>query len=247
VDINKLAQINLEALKNNHYPGRIIILGMDESKTNLIQVYAIMGRGTDSRNRILVCDDDGRLETKAADPAKMKDPRLIIYKAMDSIGDAFVVSNGHQTTPALIHRRDAGNSSLTGLMGLDEWQYEPDKPNYTPRITGLILNGPAPCAEILILKKSPFGLDCQKQLYHYQTFQPGYGYCVSTYEGDGDPLPSFEGEPYLLPLSGTPNEIATEIWGALNKDNRVSLAVKAIDIETGKSTVIIANKYHAVD
>jgi len=245
MDINKLAQINLEALKNNPYPGRIIILGMDESKKNLIQIYAIMGRSENSRNRVFVCADGNRLETKAADPAKVTDPNLIIYEAMNSIGNIYVVSNGHQTTPALLHRSE--NASLKGLMNLDDWKYEPDEPNYTPRITGMIVNSLFPHAEILILKKSPFGTDCQKQLYHYTTFQPGYGYCVSTYEGDGNPLPPFEGEPYLLPLSGGHHEIAGKLWKALNPDNRVSLAVKAIDIQTGKITMEIINKYHAVD
>ena len=245
MDIKALAQKNFVAFKNNPYPGRIIILGMDEPGKRWIQIYCIMGRKENSRNRIFVCEDNIRLRTKAADPTKVTDPSLIIYKAMDSVDNTFVVSNGHQTDPALIHR--SKNPSLSGLKNLDQWQYEPDEPNYTPRITGLIFNGSAPCAEILILKKSRFDMRCQRHLFHYSTFFPGYGYCVTTYTGDGDPLPSFKGSPYLLPLSGSPYEMAHEIWEALDKPNRVSLAVKAIDIKTGQSTVIIANKYHAVD
>jgi len=242
-----LAESNLARLKLNPYPGRGLVLGTDALAENLIEAYWIMGRSPNSRNRIFVSEDGMELKTMAADQQKVEDPSLIIYTAMNDDSANFVVSNGHQTNQIL-------NYPGIGLgMGYFienqncEYKYEPDAPNYTPRISGLIVMGEQPFAEILILKKSPFSLSCDKQLYRYDNFLPGYGYCVTTYNGDGDPLPSFTGEPYLLPLDGDIKELVKKLWDCLNEENRVSLAVKFINKETGDVTIEIINKYATVE
>ncbi|MHB8903988.1 MAG: IMP cyclohydrolase [Patescibacteria group bacterium] len=239
----KLAQENLLKLKNNPYPGRGIIVGMDETGKYLVQVYWIMGRSENSRNRIFVVDDDdshGTLKTAAADPAKVKDPSLIIYTAMYETLTRYAVSNGHQTGSALAKR---------GLKAaMESWQYEPDSPNFTPRITAVMRPRAweKQIAEISILKKSQFSDACQRDLYVVPISTPGLGYCVTTYSGDGNPLPSFEGNPYLLPLTGGIYGVTQTIWDVLNEENRVSLAVKFIEIETRETFIEIVNKYNAV-
>ncbi len=237
--IAKTAVENLLALANNIYPGRGIIAGLDDSGKNLIFVYWIMGRSENSRNRIFVEDGPGILKTKAADPAKVKDPSLIIYTAIacDAENKMFVVSNGHQTEDIV----------RSGWETLDsgDWAYEPDEPNYTPRISATFdknddeLNGRA---KINILKKSPASVECNSFSYNLSLLR-GFGYCVTTYFGDGDPLPSFTGDPYLLPLHGEIENIAENIWSSLNEDNRVSLAVEFINIETMETKMEIINRF----
>jgi hypothetical protein len=218
------AENNLLALKKNPYPGRGIIVGMDETGKYLIQVYWIMGRSENSRNRIFVIEKNGVLKTAPFDPVKVKDPSLIIYTAMAETLTHYAVSNGHQTLDAL---------SIKGLgSSLEKWEYEPDNPNYTPRISALLeprVFAPQ-IAELSLLKKSPFSDECDRYLYKLAIPDPGLGYCITTYNGDGDPLPSFTGDPYLLPLAGGIEDIAQTIWDSLNKDNKVSLAVKFIEI-----------------
>ncbi|MFA5000000.1 MAG: IMP cyclohydrolase [Patescibacteria group bacterium] len=219
------AKNNLLALKQNPYPGRGIIVGMDETGKYLIQVYWIMGRSENSRNRVFVIEDNGVLKTAPFDPAKVKDPSLIIYTAMAEILTHYAVSNGHQTLDAL---------SIKGLdSSLKKWEYEPDSPNYTPRISALLeprVFAPQ-IAELSILKKSPFSDMCNRYLYKLDISSPGLGYCITTYNGDGNPLPSFTGDPYLIPLTGGIEDIAQTFWDSLNKDNKVSLAVKFIEID----------------
>ncbi|MEI7452223.1 MAG: IMP cyclohydrolase [Candidatus Falkowbacteria bacterium] len=236
------AKENLLALKANSYPGRGIIVGLDESGQYLIQVYWIMGRSENSRNRIFVQGSGGVLKTAPADPGKVKDPSLIIYTAMSETLTKYAVSNGHQTIPAL------ATNGMEDLM--ETWQYEPDAPNYTPRITALFdfdkkVNG-GMMAKMLILKKSPFSEDCDSYLYDLAVNSPGLGYCMTTYDGDGDPLPSFSGDPYLLPLEGDIDTVAQNIWKSLHGENRISLAVKFINLNIGESELRTINKYEAV-
>jgi IMP cyclohydrolase len=225
MELETKAKNNLLALKQNLYPGRGIIIGMDETGLYLVQVYWIMGRSENSRNRVFVIEENGVLKTAPFDPAKVKDPSLIIYTAMVETFTHYAVSNGHQTLDAL---------SAKGLgFSLEEWEYEPDKPNYTPRISALLepkIFAPQ-IAELSILKKSPFSKACDRYLYKLDISKPGLGYCITTYNGDGDPLPSFTGDPYLLPLAGGIEDIAQTLWDSLNKDNKVSLAVKFIKID----------------
>lgn len=239
----KTAENNLLALKENPYPGRGIIAGMDETGEYLVQVYWIMGRSENSRNRIFVCEKGGILKTAAADLKKIKDPSLIIYTAMAENRDQYAVSNGEQTMDAVLNKEGLGKAMM-------RWEYEPDAPNFTPRITAIFdLSRGCPLAEMSILKKSP--INSQSDEYFYRLplsmSSAGLGYCITTYSGDGDPLPPFQGDPYLLPLIGDIENVAQTIWDTLNKDNRVSLAVKFIRQRTRQTLMKVINKYKAVN
>ncbi|MCL5270606.1 MAG: IMP cyclohydrolase [bacterium] len=230
---------NYEALQHNPYPGRGIVVGMDESGRLMVQVYWIMGRSANSRNRIFE-SEWGELRTAAADPTKVKDPSLIIYNAMRELKDVYIVSNGDQTDT--IYQGLLAGVSFS--QALNTRQYEPDAPNYTPRISAICsLREGVPVAEMSILKRSPFGEACDRQTFRYEFFAPGIGRCVTTYEGDGDPLPPFRGEPLLMPLAGEGEDIARNYWDALDLENRVALAVKTIDIANGTSDIMIINQY----
>ena len=236
----------LIALGDNPYPGRGIIMGMDESGQYLVQVYWLMGRSENSRNRIFAIEKNGILKTVAADPSKVQDPSLTIYVAMAEDDKIYAVSNGHQTLDVL----HFGNlDELKSAITENFWQYEPDGPNFTPRITALFRPRfiGKQTAEISILKRSPLGPKCIQNLYKIPITEPGFGYCVHTYDGDGDPLPPFSGDPYLLPLKGSIRGIAKNIWRHLNEENRVSLAVKFIEIRKPESAIFIINKYSAVE
>ena len=234
-----IAKANFNSLKANPYPGRGLVLGRDKSGKYLIQVYWIMGRSENSRNRVFSCEG-GRVFTEPADPTKVKDPTLIIYNAMGELEGSFTVSNGDQTDTAL--------TNLLGCTSLYEAlvsrEYEPDAPNYTPRITGhLTRNGQV---ELGIIKKSQVSARCDRIFYSYGDVPSGFGYYLTTYSGDGNPLPSFEGAPLLLPINGgTPATVGGIFWSMLNEANRVSLAVKFID-EAGVSTVSLINRYEKV-
>lgn len=236
---NTIAEANFNALKANPYPGRGLILGRDKSGKYRVQVYWIMGRSDNSRSRVFSCQG-GRVFTEPRDPTKVKDPSLIIYNAMGELEGSFVVSNGDQTDTAL--------TNLIGCTSLYEAlvsrEYEPDRPNYTPRITGLLTrNGQV---ELGIIKKSPVSIRCDRIFFSYGDVPSGFGYCLTTYAGDGDPLPAFQGEPLLLPINGnTPVAVGGIFWSMLNEENRVSLAVKFID-EAGTSKVSLINKYEKV-
>lgn len=233
---------NFEALQANPYPGRGIVAGLDASGAALVQVYWIMGRSANSRNRVFEAEG-GTLRTAAADPAKVADPSLIIYNAMRELKGLYVVTNGDQTD-TVVQGLLAGASFA---QALNTRLYEPDRPNYTPRISALCsLREGAPLAEISLLKRSAFGMGCDRQLFHYEAFEAGYGFCVTTYAGDGDPLPSFQGEPLLMPLTGSAEQIADAYWAALNAENRVALAVKTIDIASGISAITIRNQYQKI-
>ncbi len=233
---------NLEALRANRYPGRGLCMGLDESGSALLQVYWIMGRSANSRNRVFVADG-GDLRTEAADPSKVRDPSLIIYNAMREIEGAYIATNGDQTDTIF----EALADGSTFVAALETRQYEPDGPNFTPRISGLsLVDGEHVATYLSVLKKSPFGDGCVRDTFQYEDLPKGAGYTIRTYMGDGDPLPSFEGEPYLLPLEGEPREVAETVWGALDADNRVSLAVKSIDLASGSSKIEIINAYKKV-
>jgi hypothetical protein len=178
--------------------------------------------------------------TAPADPSSIKDPSLIIYTAMNERGGHYVVTNGDQTD-SIIEALQAG---LCADAGLQKRKYEPDAPNFTPRISAIcqIQHG-VPKTEIAVLKKSPYGDGCDRHFFHFDQLGSGVGYCVTTYMGDGDPLPAFRGEPYPLPLQGDATAIAEIFWSALNDENRVSLAVKWIELSSGNSTIVVRNRY----
>jgi hypothetical protein len=156
----------------------------------------------------------------------------------------FVVSNGHQTMAVI------NGPVNTGILPLlKKWTYEPDEPNFTPRITASIFLGEDVenyKIEMAVLRKDGQNETCLK-IPHFVDPKPGFGYCITTYSGDGNPLPSFSGQPYILPLTGDISEIMDTMWSTLDEDNRVSLAVKFIDITTGKSQIEVVNKYAQVE
>ncbi len=243
--MRNLAFQNLEDLRQNVYPGRGIICGMDETGQYIVQIYWIMGRSENSRNRVFVFDEiNGTVKTEAANPELVKDASLIIYTAMAEKNLRYVVSNGHQTLSV------ANGSVNRGILPLTKiWSYEDDAPNFTPRITASVFLGENDdsgySAEIAVFKKEDKSNVCLKSSY-VANLEPKFGHCITTYDGDGNPLPSFSKDPYLLPLLGDIEQITDTIWDALNEDNRISLVVKFIDIHTGKSQLNVINKYEQV-
>ncbi len=243
-----LADANLFTLGGNSYPGRIIIVGVDETGQNLVQMCAIMGRSDKSRNRVYNVEGV-RLFTEIADPklAEGEDLSLVLYSAMNEAtlrGETtYVASNGVQTdmiTKAYSHNLE---NSLDYMLG--STIYEPDSSS-TPRITATSFwqphSGGKPGVHLSILRKSPWSKECDRCQYVVRDMGPGFGLCFHTYAGDGNPLPAFYGEPYLLPLRGSADEILKKYWETLNADNRVGLAVKFIP-KRGPSTIIYKNKY----
>ena len=208
----------LEHISNNSYPGRGIVLGQNHDGV-WIAIYWIMGRSDNSRNRIFT-HKDNVLSTEAANPSLVKDPSLIIYNAMRGIGHNIIVSNGSQTD--VIYDKLMLGSSF--LASLEHEKYEPDAPNYTPRISGYIDRNVG-SVSLSIIKRNHTG-NTDHHFYRYSNIPLGCGYCITTYIGDGDPLPSFQSEPILLPLKGDVEEIANTYWNELDKDNRISLGIR---------------------
>lgn len=240
MNLEKTASQNLERLRMNNYPGRGIILGASPDGRCLAQVYWIMGRSENSRNRIFVMNPDGSIRTKAFDEAKLRDPSLIIYFPARHLKNAHIVTNGDQTDTIFqaLERGESVESALRTRV------FEPDAPNYTPRISGVSRLGGAPVHALSILKTIAGNPDApQRQFFEYDAATPGYGHCITTYSGDGDPLPSFEGEPCVLPVGATAEETAQRYWAALNADNRVALFAKFIECASGKTDVKIINRH----
>ena len=229
-----------ERIAANPYPGRGIVIGRNEAG-EWIQVYWIMGRSPNSRNRLFAYEDE-ILRTQAADPSKVADPSLIIYNALRQLDGNSIVTNGAQTD-GIYEGLQQGKSFAESLL---DWNHEPDAPNFTPRISGLIeLEKGA--VWLSAIKVSPFTSEqSEHHFFRYADIQPGFGYAVTTYSGDGNPLPSFDGAPYLLALQGDAAQIAAGFWGALDEDNKISLAVQQIDPKSGESKIEIVNKYSAV-
>lgn len=244
--MKELANENMESLYHNPYPGRGIVLGITEDGLHAVQIYWIMGRSENSRNRVFGVEG-GRVFTEPADPTKVKDPSLIIYNAMQEKNWLFVVSNGHQTDAVIEKYFDPLNAYTLSRM-LRYWRYEPDAPNFTPRITATFHIRARLCeAEFMILRKSSFPeLDTVDSFLFNCQIAHGFGFCFHTYESDGDPLPPFQGKPYPVLVGNSIQETAKIFWGLLNPDNRISLAVKFIDIVSGLSSVVTINRYAKV-
>lgn len=226
-------------LKSNTYPGRGIIIGKSEDGKSAVTAYFIMGRSENSRNRIFVEQGEG-IRTKAFDESKVKDPSLIIYAPVRVLGNKTIVTNGDQTDTIY----DLMNSQQTFEQALRTREFEPDAPNYTPRISGVmkIENGKFNYA-LSVLKSADGNPDsCERFTFAYNDPQNGDGHFVHTYTGDGDPLPSFEGEPKRIGIPDDIDEFADNLWLSLNADNRVSLFVRYIDIKTRKYRSKIINK-----
>jgi hypothetical protein len=232
---------NVTALRNNGYPGRGIILGLTPDGQNYVQIYWIMGRSENSRNRIFV-NENGFIKTKAYDEAKVTDPSLIIYYPGKFTGGSHIITNGDQTDTIF----NTLNSGGTFESALNTRQFEPDAPNFTPRISGIVNRKSTSNQyeyQLSILKGVKDYPDiCIRHYFNYETAIPGVGHCLHTYIGDGNPLPSFTGEPYILELQNDINQLASFYWDVLNQENRISLLVKFINITSGASEIKIINK-----
>ena len=226
-------------LQENSYPGRGIIIGRSKDGTKAVTAYFIMGRSENSRNRIFVEDGEG-IRTQAFDPSKLVDPSLIIYAPVRVLGNKTIVTNGDQTDTIY----EGMDRQLTFEQSLRSREFEPDAPNYTPRISGImhIENGKYSYA-MSILKSANGNPDCcQRFTFTYDNPINSNGHFIHTYMGDGNPLPSFEGEPELVNTYDDIDEFTDILWNNLNEDNKVSLFVRYIDIETGKTETRIVNK-----
>ena len=235
-----MEKISLEQeLKNNSYPGRGIIIGRSAVGTKAVTAYFIMGRSENSRNRIFVVDGEG-IRTEAFDPSKLTDPSLIIYAPVRVLGNKTIVTNGDQTDTIY----EGLDRQMTFEQSLRCREFEPDGPNYTPRISGVmhIENGEYSYA-MSILKSDNGNPDaCLRYTYAYEKAVPGEGRFIHTYKCDGNPLPSFEGEPKLVDIPDDMDAFTELLWNSLNEDNKVSLFVRYIDIATGKYETTIVNK-----
>ncbi|MDO5398748.1 MAG: IMP cyclohydrolase [bacterium] len=233
-------KINIyEELKSNAYPGRGIVIGKSEDGKKAVTAYFIMGRSVNSRNRVFIEDGDG-IRTQAFDPSKLEDPHLIIYAPVRVLGNKTIVTNGDQTDTIY----DLMNQQMTFEQSLRTREFEDDAPNYTPRISGIIklTDGNFNYAMSILKSNNGDASSCLRYTYSYNNPKAGEGRFIHTYMGDGNPLPSFEGEPKLV---GIPNDIASftnDLWNALNEDNKVSLFVRFIDLETGAAESKIVNK-----
>lgn len=226
-------------LKNNSYPGRGIIIGTSECGSKAVIGYFIMGRSVNSRNRVFVTQDDG-IRTEAFDPAKLSDPSLVIYAPVKVLGDQTIVTNGDQTDTVY----DFMKNGKTFEEALRTRTFEPDSPNFTPRISGIVerANGTF-TYKMSILKSCEGNPDAPEKFFFDYTSQKGIGHFIHTYKCDGDPrIPSFEGEPERIKIKGDIDAFTTELWDNLNEDNKVSLFVRYIDLATGSEETRIVNK-----
>ena len=224
-------------LETNAYPGRGIILGRSADDKYAVAAYFIMGRSTNSRNRVFTETEDG-IKTEAFDPAAMEDPSLIIYHPVRELNGQLIVTNGDQTDTI----RDGLAGGKTMSEALKSREFEPDQPNYTPRISGVIH---ADGSYEMSILKSLYGDPscCCRYTFDYDKPKAGLAHFIHTYVGDGNPLPSFAGEPEDVAIDcPDPQALAQLLWKSLNEDNKVSLYVCYTELSTGKRSVVICNK-----
>ena len=228
-----------DELRGNPYPGRGIVIGRTPDGRFAVTAYFIMGRSVNSRNRIFVEEGEG-IRTEAFDPSKLSDPSLIIYAPVRVINDRTIVTNGDQTDTIY----EGMDKQLTFEQCLRTREFEPDAPNYTPRISGIMhLEGGGYNYAMSILKSSNGNPDsCHRYTFAYEAPVNGEGHFIHTYMCDGNPLPSFEGEPKLVEIPDDMDAFTEMLWNSLNAENKVSLFVRYIDIATGNYETRIVNK-----
>ena len=226
-------------LNSNTYPGRGIVIGKTKDGKKAVTAYFIMGRSNNSRNRVFVEDGEG-IRTQAFDPLKLEDPSLIIYAPVRVLGNKTIVTNGDQTDTIY----EGMDKQLTFEQSLRTREFEPDAPNYTPRISGImhVENGKYNYAMSILKSNNGNPEACNRYTFVYENPVAGEGHFIHTYMHDGNPLPSFEGEPKLVEINGYIDEFTNMVWTNLNEDNKVSLFVRFIDIETGEYETRIVNK-----
>ena len=225
-------------LRENSYPGRGIVLGKSADGKNAMIAYFIMGRSENSRNRVFERFEGG-MRTKAYDESKLSDPSLIIYNPYLAKGNVDIVTNGDQTNTIYDHLVK-GESFEDALMTRE---FEPDCPNYTPRISGMCTYGEGDFTYTLSILKSANGNPavCNRYFYRYAP-RAGVGHFIHTYKCDGNPIPSFYGEPEEVALPNTAEELSDLVWKNLNPDNKVSLFVRCVPLDGSAPTEIITNK-----
>lgn len=228
-----------QELRDNAYPGRGIILGKSADGTKAVCAYFIMGRSENSRNRIFVPDGAG-IRTQAFDPSKLTDPSLIIYAPVRVMGNKTIVTNGDQTDTIY----DGMDKQMTFEQSLRSREFEPDAPNFTPRISGIMHLGDGKFNYAMSILKSSNGnpAACSRFTFAYEAPLAGEGHFIHTYMHDGDPLPSFEGEPKRVTIADDIDAFADLLWNNLNEDNKVSLFVRCINIADGTYETKIINK-----
>ncbi len=226
-------------LSSNSYPGRGIIIGKSSNGKFAVTAYFIMGRSENSRNRVFVTEGEG-IRTEAFDPSKLSDPSLIIYAPVRVLGNKTIVTNGDQTDTIY----ELMDKQQTFEQALRTREFEPDAPNYTPRISGILHTEGGAFNYAMSILKSNNGdpSSCNRFTFAYNDPKAGEGRFIHTYMGDGNPLPSFEGEPTLVNTADDIDAYTNLLWENLNEENKVSLFVRFIDIETGKYETRIVNK-----
>ena len=224
-----------EVLRQNAYPGRGIILGKSQDGEHAVVAYFIMGRSENSRNRVFVAEGDG-LRTQAFDPQKVKDPSLIIYAPVRVLGGETIVTNGDQTDTIYDALRQGGSFE----DALRTRTFEPDGPNYTPRISGLLSGFDYKLSILKSADGNPEGV--RRYFYEYTGTFPGEGHFLHTYRCDGEPIPSFEGEPERVTVEGDLDQFTERVWNSLNSFNKVSLFVRFIEVKSGKFETRIVNR-----
>lgn len=231
-------------LAKNSYPGRGIIIGRSADGTKAVTAYFIMGRSENSRNRIFVKEGEG-IRTQAYDPLKLTDPSLVIYAPVRVLEHKTIVTNGDQTDTIY----DRMKQGMTFEQSLREREFEPDAPNYTPRISGIleIENGNYQYAMSILKSDNGNPAACNRYTFTYANPVAGEGHFIHTYQSDGNPLPSFEGEPKRIAITEDMDTFTRQLWENLNPDNKVSLFVRYIDIATGsyETTMVNKNESHA--
>lgn len=228
-------------LSENSYPGRGIVIGKSADGKNAMIAYFIMGRSANSRNRIFERFEGG-MRTKAFDESKLEDPSLIIYNPYLACGDMDIITNGDQTNTVYEYVQEHGEDGFAFEKALHLREFEPDAPNYTPRISGMLYYAPGTFHYKLSILKSNNGEPvCQRYFYSYNPID-GLGHFIHTYKCDGNPIPSFYGEPEEVALPNTAEELAELVWNNLNEDNKVSLFVRCVPLDGSEPTEIILNK-----
>lgn len=228
-----------EELSSTTYPGRGIVIGKTPDGKKAAIAYFIMGRSENSRNRFFVKDGEG-IRTEAFDPSKLEDPSLIIYAPVRVLGNKTIVTNGDQTDTIY----DLMDKQYTFEQALRTREFEPDAPNYTPRISGVLHfdNGSFNYAMSILKSNNGNPEACNRYTFAYENPVAGEAHFIHTYMGDGNPLPSFEGEPTLVDVPDNMEDFADLVWNNLNNDNKVSLFVRYINIEDGSYETKIINK-----
>lgn len=228
-----------DELKNNSYPGRGIIIGKSADGKSAVTAYFIMGRSENSRNRVFVEDGNG-IRTQAFDESKLEDPSLIIYAPVRVLGNKTIVTNGDQTDTIY----ELMDKQQTFEQALRTREFEPDAPNYTPRISGImhIENDTYNYAMSILKSANGDPSSCRRNTFSFNNPRNGEGHFIHTYMGDGNPLPSFCGEPKEIEINEDIDTFTENIWNSLNADNKVSLFVRYIDLNSGKTETRIVNK-----